>query len=183
MGEGKYAGGDMSGTTTVKLVGESFGTFTLDLEKVIADTVVASTTFANIPVLASTTATVELADLAEPSALVLKMDIDGDGAADATISSGDGVTLEELLVILKGIIKTLDLPEKNGTKLLKKIEKMEKELAKEHKNEKQEKRKTGKVFEKLAGEVKKFEEKGLISGDESTELISIIEQIKEKVVK
>jgi hypothetical protein len=183
MGEGKYAGGDISGTTTIKLVGENFGTFTLDIEKVIADTVTASTTFANIPVLAGTTATVELADLDASSSLVLKMDIDGDGVADATISSGDGVTSQELLDILKGMIKTLDLHEKKETKLLKKIEKIEKELAKEHKNEKKEKRKTDKAFEELIKQINKFEKKGLFTHDEAAGLISIIEQIKRTVVK
>jgi hypothetical protein len=183
MGEGKYAGGDMAGTTTIKLVGESFGTFTIDLEKVIADNVVASTTFAGIPVLASTTATVELTDLATSSVLVLHMDIDGDGSVDADISSGDGVTSQELLTILKGIIKTLNFADEKEEKLLKRIEKIEKELEKEDKQEKEVKHKISEAFEKLIKEINKFEGKGLLTADKTAELISIIEEIKEKVVK
>jgi hypothetical protein len=183
MGEGKYAGGDMAGTTTIKLVGESFGTFTIDLEKVIADNVVASTTFASIPVLASTTAIIELADIATSSVLVLHMDIDGDGAIDATISSGDGVTSQELLAILKGVIKTLNFPDEKEEKLLKRIEKIEKELGKEDKQEKEVKHKISEAFEKLVKEINKFEGKGLLTDGETAELISIIEEIKEKVVK
>src|SRR3989344_1194652 len=54
-GETKYAGSDTFATTTIKLIGESLGTFTFDVDETLGDTVVASTTWKDIPVTASST--------------------------------------------------------------------------------------------------------------------------------
>lgn len=180
-GETKYAGSDTFATTTVKLIGESLGTFTFDIEETIGDTVVASTTWKDIPVTASSTLTLSIQTLA--SATALDMDVDGDGTIDVVLARGEGVTTQELLAILKGIIKTLNLSEEKEMKLLKGIEKIEKELAKERKNEKDEKQKTKHSFEKIIKTIEKFEKKGVLGHEEAVELFEIVAEIEGSVVK
>ncbi|GEM_PF-6639999 len=123
-GEGQYAGTDGSGTTTVQLLGQSLGTFTFDVVETQGNTVVASTTFADIPVTASTTAFMSIDHLSSSTQPALAIDINGDGTTDATISAGDGLTATELIGILKGIVKTLHLPAKKEQKLLKELDKL-----------------------------------------------------------
>ena len=111
------------------------------------------------------------------------MDVDGDGAIDTEISSGEGVTPQELIAILKGVIKTLGLSDKNEEKLLKKVEKLEKILEKEYKKEYKKKIKTKKAFLQIIEEIKKFKKKGVLSSEEAKELIEIVEKIREGVVE
>jgi hypothetical protein len=112
----------------------------------------------------------------------IALDINGDGTVDANISVG-GLTDENLIGILKGMIKAQQLPVKKETALLKKVEKLEKTLAKEFKNEQKEKRKTGEAFKTIIQKIKQFEKKRLLTSDESKELLTVIEQIKTSVIK
>jgi hypothetical protein len=182
MGEGKYAGTEASGNTTIKLFGQASGTFTLDIEEIHGDTLFASTTFADIPVTASSTAIVQMETLAntEPE---LKLDINGDGQVDATISSGVGISTDDLIGILKGMVKMLNIPKNKEQKLLKNIDKLEKVLDKEYKKECKEKQKTAKAFEELTKTIAKFQKKNLITKDEANELINMLGEIESKVVK
>jgi len=110
------------------------------------------------------------------------MDVDGDGTIDVVLTQGEGVTTQELLAILKGIIKTLNLPDNKEKKLLKGIERIEKELAKERKNEKDEKRKIKHSFEKITKIIEKFEKKGVLGHEEAVELLEIMAKIKGSIV-
>ncbi len=110
------------------------------------------------------------------------MDVDGDGTIDVTLAQGEGVTSHELLAILKGIVKTLDLPKEKERKLLKRIEKVEKELVKEYKNEQIEKHKTKEVFKQLLKTIDRYEKKGILTNEEANELRIIVEQIKGSMV-
>jgi pimeloyl-ACP methyl ester carboxylesterase len=179
-GEGKYAGSETESSTTVKLTGLTAGSFTFDVEETQGNDIVASTTFADIPVTASTTATLVITDLATPP--VLNMDINGDGVVDAVVSSGDGISTEELMDILHGIIKTLDLPKKKQQNLEKQIDKLEKALEKEYKKEHKKKCRTSILFKNVLKEINTLGKKKLISGDEVAQLTEIIEKIQESVV-
>ncbi|MCI0533581.1 hypothetical protein L0Y49_05190, partial [bacterium] len=183
LGEGKYAGTEKSSTTTIELTGEDFGTFTFVAEEVFADEITGSTTFHDIPVTGSTTATFTLHESDDIASTTLLMDMDSDGVTDAEITSRDGLTESELIAILRGIVLSLDLPDKKEKKILKTIDKLLKELNKEHKNEKQEKKKTGKAFDDLIKKIKQFEKKGILTAEEAGELISIIERIRGEVVE
>lgn len=180
-GETKYAGSDTFATTTIKLIGESLGTFTFDIDETLGDTIIASTIWKDIPVTASSTLTLNIQTLASTTAL--DMDVDGDGTIDIVLAQGEGVTTQELLAILKGIIKTLDLPEEKEMKLLKGIEKIEKELTKERKNEKDEKQKTKHSFKKIIKTIEKFEKKGILKREEAAELIEVVVKINGSIVQ
>ena len=180
-GEAKYAGSDSNATTTIKLIGKELGTFTFDINETLGDEIIASTTFKDIPVAASSTLQMDIKTIFQSTSL--QMDVDGDGEIDTEISSGEGVTPQELFAILKGVIKTLGLSDKNEEKLLKKVEKLEKILEKEYKNEYKKKIKTKKAFSQIIEEIKKFKKKGVLSAEEAKELIEIVEKIRENVVK
>ncbi len=183
MGEGKYAGAEENGTTTIKLLGTGLGTFTFDIQEVRSDdSVIATTTFADIPVTASSMATISLQSLVA-SSTVLALDVDGDGSVDATISSGEGLSADDLVGLLKGFVSTLNLPEKKDKQLSKKIEKLQKVLEKEYKNDKNKKHKTKETIASLKKLIQQFQKKNLLTQDEATSLLNILEQISGLVVK
>ncbi len=180
-GKTKYAGSDSNATTTIKLIGEELGTFTFDINETLGDEIIASTTFKDIPVTASSTLQMDIKTISESTSL--QMDVDGDGLVDAEISAGEGVTPEELIAILKGVIKTLGLSDKNEEKLLKRVEKLEKILEREYKKEYKKKIQTKKAFLQIIEEIKKLKKKGVLSAEEAKELIEIVEKIRENIVQ
>ena len=111
------------------------------------------------------------------------MDVDGDGTTDVVLEGGEeGLTTEQLVAILKSIIKTLDMPDKKEAKLMKEIQKLEKELAKEHKSAKVEKRKTKHAFNELIRTINRYEKRKILTHEEAEELLKIIEEIEGSVV-
>ena len=180
LGEGQYAGAGGAATTTVKLVGAALGAATVGIERIVGDgTIISGTLFEDIPITAGGTATIDVIPNAEP---VMLLDVDGDGIVDAEITS-DGLSSEALVAILKSLIKTLDLPDKKEKQIFKVIDKLEKELAKEHKKEKVEKLKTEQAFKHLIKLVEQYQKKKILSADEAGELVGLIESIRSKVVK
>ncbi|OHA25994.1 MAG: hypothetical protein A3D52_01245 [Candidatus Taylorbacteria bacterium RIFCSPHIGHO2_02_FULL_44_36] len=180
LGEGQYAGAGGVATTTIKLVGTALGAATVGIERVIGDeTIISDILFEDIPITAGGLATVEVVPNTE---LVMLLDVDGDGIIDAEITP-TGLTPEDLIVILESLIKTLDLPDKKEKRLLKVIDRLEKELAKERKKEKAEKLKTEQAFKHLLKIIEQYQKKKVLSADEASELISVIGTLMSKVVK
>ena len=83
------------------------------------------------------------------------MDVDGDGTTDVSIAPGEGISPQELLPILRGIIKTLGLPDKKKAALIKAVDKLEKSLGKEFKNEHKKKVRLEKAFEDLIRKIRR----------------------------
>ena len=107
-GEGKYLGLPGDTTYTINLKGLALGTFTFEVTPVIGGVEGPTTSFANIPVSASTTAT--LAIDASGSLGPLVLDQNGDGATDATISSSaQGVSPQAYVRIIISSIKGMDM--------------------------------------------------------------------------
>jgi len=113
------------------------------------------------------------------SSTVLALDMDADGTVDAVIEPGEGISAEELIGILRGMVRSLDLADKKEEKLLKKIDKLEKEF----KKEKKQKMKMNEALEKLEDKIEKFIKRGYLSREDAQELLYIIEQIKVGVVE
>lgn len=180
LGEGQYAGASGATTTTIRLVGTALGSATVGIEKIVSDeTIIFHTLFEDIPITTGGTATVDVIPDTEP---ILLLDVDGDGVVDAEITP-DGLSPDDLIAILKSLIKTLDLPDKKEKQLLKVIDKLEKEFAKEHKKEKTEKLKTKQAFKHLLKLIEQYQKKKVLSADEANELLGLIEDIMNKVVK
>ena len=142
---------------------------------------------------ASTTATLTIPEDGFASTTpVLIMDIDGNGTVDAELTPGEGVSEEEFLSLLKGIVRTLDLPNAKKLKLIKIIDKIEKILKKEdrcetknneNKCERKTKQKLTNAFEKILLVIQRLEKKKLISHQEALELTNIIGMVRSEMIQ
>lgn len=178
IGEGQYAGvGDSS--ASVRLESFALGTFTLSIDHLAGGEMVSQKVFEDIPVATTSVATISVEENTTP---VIMLDIDGDGAVDANITPG-GLTSEELVGIVKGLVKTLNLGKVKEKLLLNRLDKLAKELAKEHKRERVEKMRTKLAFARIENLIKVYEKRKVLSKAEASELISIINQIKSMVVE
>lgn len=84
LGEVKYVIVPSGSPYTLSLDGEASGTFTLDMQEQDGDTVIASSTIADVPVTPATSASLTISDSLE-SASPLVVDEDGNGSADLSI--------------------------------------------------------------------------------------------------
>lgn len=178
IGEGQYAGVGGATSTNVKLDSFTLGTFTLQIKELQGGMVATTTVYEDIPT--ATTSVARLTVGKGQSAMVL--DIDGDGLTDVTLTPG-GVTAEELVAVVKGLVKTLDLGKVKEKRLLNRLDKLAKELVKEHKKERIEKMKTHIAFHRVLALIDQYEKRKILSKDEAGELRTIINQIKSKVVE
>jgi hypothetical protein len=112
-GELKYIEAPASTTLHLVMNGYATGSFTLDIEKNLGDTVVASTTFAAVPSSTTTVATITVpqgGDIASASPLVV--DVDGNGTTDITLTATLGgvvlpdFTLPQTTASATGILGT-----------------------------------------------------------------------------
>lgn len=189
-GEVKYAGADASSPTEVVLVGQDTGTFTLEIEELAGNTVTTSSVFTDIPVVEGARAVVEIDDSSVSPTLLL--DIDNDGIVDAEVASGEGVSTEEMIGILRGTIKTLALPAKKTARLDKILDKIGKQLVKEQKcTEKKKKDKCeyrvkqrmDHTLTRLSNLIEKMstDKKGLLTKEEAAEVLEILTRIRSSI--
>ncbi len=179
LGEGQYAGAPNDILDKVVLTGTGVGAFDIDLHTVSANSST-STVFSDVPVTPSTTAVFLNTG---SSSIALSVDINGDGQTDATISSGQGISTDELLSLLHGLADTLNLPAKKDKKLDKKIAQLQKILDKEFKTEKRQKQRLSVLISNLRSKVSQWQKKGLLTVDEANTLISILDQINATSVR
>ena len=141
-----------------------------------------TTTYENLPVTTNTIASmiVPTGGFSQTTIPDLVIDVDGDGINDVTISGGGaaGISEEQLLTMIKGIVKTLDLSAEKKAKLLKIIRKIEQELAKEFSNEHAEEVRTDLVSLKLLKTIEQYEKKNILPKSEADELRTIIQHIR-----
>jgi len=156
-GEGKYLGIDTSEGYRIELQGEDFGTFTFEIQEVLGDEILNTVSYTNIPVSASTTATLSLQNLDTTPELAI--DIDGDGTADVTLNGGEE-DIQTSIEILAGLIDNMDIHKGLKKELIKKLKKVKKKLKKVKKELKKGKakkaiKKLDKIIKKLKKEIKK----------------------------
>jgi len=77
----------------------------------------------------------------------------------------------------------LHFSEEKTAKLIKEIGKLEGELSLERQNELTQKRKTEHAFDKITELVNRYQEKGILTASEASELISVIGAIRGEVVE
>ena len=188
-GEAKYAAAGTLSNVNVVLIGEEEGAFTLEIDELIGDEVIKSNIFTDIPVVKNTRATVEIVDTTVPLSLLL--DVDNDGITDLVLESGEGVSTEDFIKILRGIIKTLDISDKQKKKLGKVLYRVDKTLAKEEKceNKKKEskcefriKHKLSNTLDKFGKIVERFVKKDVLSKDEAENILQVMLEIKKSII-
>ena len=163
---------------TVALTGIADGSFTLEVEEYTGSTLIATTTFAGVPSLANTLATMNFPDGTIQNAEELTVDYDGDGTIDFTLApeEGEEVTLDEpslttLLAALKEVINSMNIKDNLKKNLLKKIENLEKKIEKK-------KERNAKTLAKLEKEITKQEAKGKLDTAGADELLALIEELE-----
>ncbi|MEK7555843.1 MAG: hypothetical protein AAB523_00980 [Patescibacteria group bacterium] len=195
IGEGQYVGGNGATTTTVQLNGLSLGTFTLEIEEVTGEETKNTILYEDIPVTASTTASVQVGgDIVTP---ILAVDVDGDGTTDVSIAEGEDTNAFSLK-ILEDIINAMDIQRGLKKDLTESVEKATKELEKG--KPKKATKELGKMISKLEEEIKKNtkerdendkheknedkdkEKEVKISTEDAQKLIEIVEKIKNNVI-
>ena len=205
IGEGQYTGGGNASTTMVQLNGLSLGTFTLKIEEVIGEEMTNTVLYEDIPVTASTTATVQIGG--DITTSLLAIDVNGDGTTDVSIGEGENTSVFSLQ-ILEDIINTMDIQRGLKKDLMESVEKAKKELEKG--KPKKATKELDKILSKLKEEIRKNtkekerdgndkheeedredgrghdkddEDKQKISTEDAQSLIEIVEKIKANVVE
>jgi pimeloyl-ACP methyl ester carboxylesterase len=165
-GEGKYTGFEVSEEFEIVMQGTGSGTFTLEIEEVEGDEVIGFLEYSNIPVSTSTGAILYIHDTQNKGQI--ELDVDGDGLADAEVRpDGDAQTLSYLLILVKQKILNLDTGDKFREKILRKIELLEEQAAKE-KN----------VTINVDHKILKQAVKGRMSDADAQALIDLLEEIE-----
>lgn len=112
-GEVKYISVPASTTLHVVMDGYATDMFTLNIEEVIGDTIIATTTFADIPSSTSTIVTMDFTDGTIGNASPLHIDANGDGAIEYSLTAvlGGEVTLPapKLPLTVTALNKTITL--------------------------------------------------------------------------
>lgn len=170
-GEGKYTGADATASTTARLTGTGYGTFTFKVENVVGDIIATTTTFADIPVVPGARATFATVDGTVNAPLVI--DMDADGIVDVEVRAGEGLTIGELIGLLRGTVRTFGLSEKERAKIVRALDKFERVLQKDYKGS-LETKKSELAFKNFGTLITKFQKRGLLENDEALQLFHIL---------
>lgn len=158
-----------------EFTGTDTGPATIEIGIFENDVVTPIASFTDIPVTPSTIAQFTI-DTGSPEETAIAVDEDGDGVIDTTVQI-DGYestpTLAELFAKLKEKIQQINIKDKLKQKLLKKIEKLEKKIAK-HKE-----RKASKLILKLEQSILKKTEKGKISESDAEAVLKLLNAIEQ----
>jgi pimeloyl-ACP methyl ester carboxylesterase len=123
-GEGTYISVPNGNNYTVNIAGTDFGTFTFEKEQYLNDQPQADTSvFTDIPVTPTTNATLMLDSEGNPSQL--KVDVDGDGTIDETISAGAQLDPIIYLEMIRKTVLSMQLASNVQNVIIKKINSLE----------------------------------------------------------
>ena len=169
-GEGKYVGFYADQVYEIIMEGTGSGTFTLEIQETEQDTILETVTYSNVPVSSDTQAILAIQNVSNKGDL--EVDIDGDGEIDQVVApDGSGLSLEDIIAILKEKIQNLDSKEKLKTKLLKYVEKFEKKIEKK-------KQKNQKIIDKFQKKVANKTTKGKIDIVGADEILALVEELE-----
>jgi len=170
--ESQYIFVPKNGTYSFVYKGIGNGPTTVTVEEFSNEVVTPKSSYSDIPTTENTSATLVI-NGAAPEEAIIELDIDGDGEIDEEVlADGVELTLEELIVLLKQKIQALDAKNKLKKNLLKKIENIEKKIAKDKK------KKAQKATEALGKKVSKKEVKGKMDSASAEEILKLLEQME-----
>lgn len=118
--EAKYIGGATENLNQLKLIGLGEGTFTLEIQKYSGDTLVATSTFVDVPVTEHLAGTMQL--IGDVS--VLNLDINNDGENDVVLQPSAETDPRVSLEILRKTIDLFETDPKKKKRLLHRIDKI-----------------------------------------------------------
>lgn len=178
-GETKIIGTPQKGTSSVRMVGEGAGSFTLVVEKLLGDEVVATTIFEDVPVATGTLVSLAVID-DEP--IFLNLDYDGNGTVDVVLNEGE-FEVEDAIALLRSAIARLDGAGKKRQHLLKIIDRFEHVYQREFKREDTKFKRLGHALGILERRVAILATQGEISASEATDILSVVALLRNGVVK
>jgi len=177
-GETKTIGFE-EGSTTISMIGEALGVFTLQGERIEGGIVTSSTTFPDVPVATGTIVT-----LLQPIGLlspIIAVDFDGNGTTDIQVGE-DGFSEADGVALLRGVVTTLGLGTKQEKRLLTTIDRLENVVKKEFKKPEKRVSRLNKVLDRIAEVIQKMSQKGKVTNEDKTELLKLIGVVRQQVI-
>lgn len=173
--ESQYVFVPKNGTYNFVYKGVGNGSTTVTVEKFSNETVTSVSNYSDIPTTESTKAAFEINSIT-PEEAIIEVDTNGDGNVDEEVLADEAeLSLEELIALLKQKIQALDAKNKLKKKLFKKIEDIEKKIAKDKK------KKAQKIIHNLGKKVSKKEMKGKIEAASAEEILELLERIENEL--
>lgn len=173
-GHAKYAG--MSGVSgDVKLVGTGEGTFRLEVDKVENGTVIQTYVYPDVPVVVGSVASTSIRDGSAP---LLRVDVDNDGKIDSVIAPGEGLRPEELIGVLRGLVKSYGLSKTKETRLLRALDRIEKTIEREFKKDERKKMVLSKQIKHMGNIIVRFGARKLLTAQEVKELQEVLSKLQ-----
>jgi hypothetical protein len=173
----KYSGVSSDATSTLKLIGEETGTISLTVDEVSGDnTSVASSTYKDIPIRQNTKIEINIQNLktADP----LKVDLNGDGTFDFSISQNEVNNPLTYIKQIRAFVETVQFKNKGiKTAYLAHLTAMEKLLAKKQKIP------ITAIIKGIEIEIRIHIKAKLINETDGKTLISLFERLKEMIIK
>ena len=171
-GESQYIFLPNDGSYTVVFTGVGTGPTTVEIGSFVNDVETTIASYTDIPVLPGTEATFTV-DSAAPQNSEIEVDTNGDGDIDLIIvADGEEISLEEIIAFLKMKIEALDVKKSLKKDLLKRVERLEKKIAKNKKKQ------ASKVIVRISKGVAKKAEKGKLSDADVQEIFALLDQIE-----
>ncbi len=162
------------GTYTFEFIGTGTGPATVETATLSGDTITPVATYTDIPVTPQTEAGFSISADA-PQDTFIEVDSNGDGQTDVSVTPDGYVlppTLGELIAGLKAKIQGLNVKDKLKTRLLNKIEKLEKKIAK------QKKLRASRIVTNLEQKIIKKGSKGKITDADVEDILEMLEEIE-----
>lgn len=173
--ESQYIFLPKNGIYTFVYKGIGTGPTTVEMEDFSNDITTPVASYPDIPTTPTTEATL-VVDTSAPQNAHIEIDTNNDEIPDTYVAPDGGtLTLAELLVNLRTYIQGMEIDEKLKKNLLKKLDKIEKKLAK------QKNKSASKAVMNLEKKVSKKGEKGKISDADVEEVLSLLEQIENAI--
>ncbi|OGG72363.1 hypothetical protein A3H77_00250 [Candidatus Kaiserbacteria bacterium RIFCSPLOWO2_02_FULL_56_11] len=171
-GESQYIFLPNEGLYTATFRGIGTGPTTVEIANFANDAETFLASYSEMPVSPGTNATF-VVDSATPETTEIGIDINGDGDTDLiAVPDGTEPSIEQIIALLKAKIEVLDVKKNLKQRLLKKVQKLEKKIAK------QKDKQTVRVLMNLEKKIVKNEEKGKLSDADVEEILLLLEQLE-----
>lgn len=178
-GETKIIGAPEIGTSSVRMVGERTGTFTLVIERLLGDETVATTTFQDIPVATGTLASLSVS-AEEP--IILLLDMDADGRTDVALDEG-GFDEEDAFNLLRSVIMRFDIGDKQKQHFLKNVQRLERIYQKEFKRESVKDKHLDRILGHIEKRITRLLQQGKITFQEAGEITQSLDFLRSEVIE
>ncbi len=160
----------------IYLDGTGIGTFTFELERLQGTVAHPVMRYVDVPVTASTSAYI---DVFQASGIgPMKIDVEGDGVTDENINMNGGLPIPALFKMVRSAIMQSDMSERAHKRLLREVDKLEKEFLDIKGSSVKSKLK---AVESMESEVRKLHERGDIADVWAEYILTITAQLRERI--